>query len=54
VDDVAVLVAPIKKDIQNVVAVLAGFGEVTDLCTNFQKSNVVPTRCGEINLDDIL
>jgi hypothetical protein len=46
VDDVAVLVAPIKKDIQNVAAILAGFGEVTGLCTNFQKSNVVPTCYG--------
>ena len=43
-----------KEDIQNLSSVLDGFGEVTDLCTNFQKSCVVPIRCEHVNLDDAL
>jgi hypothetical protein len=34
--------------------ILESFGMVTGLCTNFQKSSVVPIRCLNINLDDIL
>jgi hypothetical protein len=36
-DDVALFVAPIKEDIRNLEAILQSFGEVTVLCTNFQK-----------------
>jgi hypothetical protein len=36
------------------VAILQSFGEVTGLCTNFQKSSVVPIRCGHFDLDAIL
>lgn len=46
--------APYKEDIQNLEAILYSFGEVTGLCTNFQKSCMVPIRCGALNLDDIL
>jgi hypothetical protein len=53
-DDAAVFVAPIKQDIQNLAKILEGFGIVTGLCTNFTKSSVVPIRCGNINLDDVL
>jgi hypothetical protein len=53
-DDAAVFVAPIQEDIKNLAAILASFGEVTGLCTNFQKSSMVPIRCGKINLNDIL
>jgi mannosylglycoprotein endo-beta-mannosidase len=53
-DDAAVFVAPLKHDIQNLEAILHSFGEVTGLCTNFQKSSVVPIRCGDVDLDDIL
>jgi hypothetical protein len=53
-DDAAIFVAPVKEDIQNLASILHSFGEVTDLCTNFLKSYVVPIRCGDINLDDIL
>jgi hypothetical protein len=53
-DDAAVFVAPIKEDIQNLATILQSFGEVTGLCTNFSKSQVVPIRCGNIDLDDIL
>jgi hypothetical protein len=47
-------VAPIKEDIQNLAGILKNFGEVTDLCTNFSKSSVVPICCENIDLDDVL
>jgi hypothetical protein len=53
-DDAAVFVAPIKEDIQNLAMILEKFGDVTGLCTNFQKSFVVPIRCPHIDLDDVL
>lgn len=53
-DDAALFVAPYKEDIQNLLAILHNFGEVTGLCTNFQKSAVVPIRCGQVNIDEVL
>ncbi|KAK1684747.1 hypothetical protein QYE76_045595 [Lolium multiflorum] len=49
-DDAAVFVAPIKEDIANMDTILERFGEVTRLCTNFQKSSVVPIRCTDLDL----
>jgi hypothetical protein len=49
-----VFVAPFKEDIQNLANILNGFGDVTGLCTNFQKSSVVPIRCAHVDLDDVL
>ena len=43
-DDAAVFLALIKKDVDNLASTLKGFGEVTGLCTNFQKSSVVKAR----------
>ena len=54
VDDVAVFVAPIKRDIDNLSIILKGFGDVTDLCTNFHTSSVVPIRCANLDLMHIL
>jgi hypothetical protein len=51
---VTVFVAPIKDNIQNIATILQSFSEVTGLCTNFSKSQVVPIRCENIDLDDIL
>lgn len=53
-DDAAVFVAPFKEDIENFASILQAFGEVTGLCTNFDKSVVVPIRCENIDLDDVL
>jgi hypothetical protein len=53
-DDATVFVAPIKEGIQKRSTILSSFCEVTDLCTNFQKSYVVPIHCNDIDLDDIL
>jgi hypothetical protein len=49
-----VFVTPSKMDIQNLSTILCSFGEVTGLCTNFSKSHVVPIRCNNIDLDDML
>jgi hypothetical protein len=49
-DDAAVFVTPFKEEIQNLATILDGFGNVTGLCTNFQKSSVVPIRCGHVDL----
>jgi hypothetical protein len=38
VDDGAVFVAPIKEDIITLANILESFGEVTGLCTKFQKN----------------
>ena len=53
-NDAAVFMAPIKKDIDNLATILHLFGNVTGLVTNFQKSSVVPIRCGQLNLTCIL
>jgi hypothetical protein len=53
-DDAAIFVAPIKEDIQNLTCILHDFGKVTGLSTNFLKTFVVPIRCGNLDLDDIL
>jgi hypothetical protein len=53
-DDAAIFVAPIKHDIQNLAVILQCFGNITGLYTNFTKSSVVPIRCQNIDLDDVL
>jgi hypothetical protein len=53
-DDAVVFVAPLKEDINNLTTIFECFGEVTGICTNFQKSSVVPIRCGDVDLDSIL
>ena len=53
-DDAAVFMAPIKTDIDNLSIILRGFGDVTGLCTNLQKSSVVPIRCANLDLEHIL
>lgn len=49
-DDAAVFMAPIKRDINNLLAILRGLGDVTGLCTNFHKSSVVPIQCNYLLL----
>jgi hypothetical protein len=50
VDDTYLFLAPFKEVIENLTSILQGFGEVTGLCTNFQKSIIFPIRCGHINM----
>ena len=53
-DDAQSLWPPIKRDIDNLASILRGFGDVTGLCSNFQKSSVVPIRCNHLDLEQIL
>lgn len=53
-DDAAIFGAPLKEDIDNLMAILKGFGNVTSLVTNVQKCSVVPIRCSAIDLDHVL
>lgn len=53
-DEKAMFMAPIKRDIDNLSGILKGFGEVTGLHANFNKSLVVPIECADINLEHIL
>jgi hypothetical protein len=51
---VAVFAAPFKQDVQNSTTILQRFGNVIGLCINFLKSSVVPIRCNNVDLDDVL
>jgi hypothetical protein len=53
-NDAEIFVAPMKEDIQNLSSILDIFWEATGLVTNFKKSLVVPIRCQNIALDDVL
>jgi hypothetical protein len=41
-DDAVIFMAPIREDFEALSRILNGFGEVTGLVTNVQKSSVVP------------
>jgi hypothetical protein len=43
-----------RRTVQNLASILHGFGEVTDLCTNFDKSSVVPIWCWQIKIHKAL
>ena len=53
-DDAVLFVKPIKEEINTMARLLEFFGEVTGLHCNLQKSTVVPIRCTDLDLDDIL
>lgn len=53
-DDAAIFCAPIKEDVQYLTNILSSFGESTGLSTNCTKSSVVPIRCANVDLDDVL
>jgi hypothetical protein len=54
VDNAVIFMAPKKDDMEMLSRILQDFGEVTGLVTNFNKSMVVPIRCSEINIADVL
>jgi hypothetical protein len=53
-NDAVIFMAPRKHDMEMPSRILKDFREVTGLLTNVQKSMVVPIRCSEINLEEIL
>ena len=52
-DDAIVFLNP-KKDVSNLASILQKFVLTSGLCTYFNKSSVIPIRCDNIDLDDIL
>ena len=53
-DDAVIFLAPIKEDVEALSRILNGFGEVTGLIKNVQKSSFVPIQCNGLDLDAIL
>jgi hypothetical protein len=53
-DGAAIFMAPNKEDINFLASTLHHFGDVTCLLTNCAKSQVVPIRCADIDLEDTL
>ena len=53
-DDAALFLAPAKKEVSSLAALLTLFGEATGLKTNFHKSTVVPIHCNGLNLRHVL
>jgi hypothetical protein len=42
VDDAAIFVAPLERDIKALTSILDIFGQASGMCTNIQKSEVFP------------
>ena len=53
-DDAAIFMKPKKEDVQFLANALVQFGNATGLVTNCAKSQVVPIRWDNIDLDDVL
>jgi mannosylglycoprotein endo-beta-mannosidase len=53
-DDAAIFIKPTRKDITNLACILQSFGEATGLRTNLQKTQLVPIRCQNVDLDCLL
>ncbi|KAK1645141.1 hypothetical protein QYE76_062946 [Lolium multiflorum] len=53
-DDDSIFMAPIQEEISSLAQILGNFGMVTGLLTKFEKSLVVPIRCNDIDLTQVL
>lgn len=53
-DDIVLFVRPIASDITNLRQILQCFGEATCLCTIFQKSEIYPIRCDDLDITAVL
>jgi hypothetical protein len=53
-DDVAILLNPVRQDMQAVVEILQAFGHFSGLRINLEKGSVHPIRCEDIELDHVL
>jgi hypothetical protein len=53
-DDVALFINPTKADVDMTMQIIHQFGLATGLKINTGKSIVVPLRCSQVNLDDVL
>jgi hypothetical protein len=53
-DDAALFIRLVATDMANLQQLLYLFGQATCLCTNIQKSEIVPIRCDAIDIPTIL
>jgi hypothetical protein len=53
-DDAAIFIKPMHKDITNLASILQSFGVATGLRTNLKKTQLVPIRCQNVDLDHLL
>lgn len=53
-DDAALFVNPCKEDVDLTMEIMNKFGDATGLKINMSKSLVLPIRCANLNLDNIL
>jgi hypothetical protein len=53
-DDAVVFINPVKEDVDVLMEIMHKFREATGLGINVHKSSVVPIRCSQIDLDDVL
>jgi hypothetical protein len=53
-DDATLFVSPTNEDVSTVVDIMARFGDATGLCLNMTKSAVLPIRCDQIDIEEVL
>jgi hypothetical protein len=53
-DDAAILLNPVRQEVETVKAILTSFGAASGLLTNTQKSTVYPIRCEGLSLQHIM
>jgi hypothetical protein len=53
-DDATLFVNPSKQDVDNTVAIMTWFGKETGMCMNMNKSAVLPIRCGQLYIEEVL
>jgi hypothetical protein len=53
-DDTVVFINPVREDVDVLMEIMHKFGESTGLRINMHKRPVVPTRCFQIDLVDVL
>jgi hypothetical protein len=53
-DDTAMFIRPVATDVNHLQQLLQSFGQVTGLCINILKSEMLPIRCDAIDLPSVL
>jgi hypothetical protein len=47
-------VNPTREDVDTIMDIMKHFGKATGLCMNMAKSTVLPIRCSQININEVL
>lgn len=53
-DHVVIFLKPIKDNVDTLASILNNVGVVTGLVTSLLKSSIIPIRCANINLDEVV